>query len=383
MRQMSSVKHDAMNRLSTQSLLLLLWVFIQSYLYSANYVLTELEATKYIREATNLLQGTGLSSWGYLFYLTEISIIGLFKFFGINIQWVVAVHLLINLSATYYLRKAILDCTNHQTANIGTAAFIIFLPIQQFNFQLQTESIFLSLIIFHTYYSIQTIRGEKNSILKLFIIQAFLIFTRPPGILWLLPTSYVAYKYLQRVTNNKSLKWIGLLLVLTTILATDYILQNSNQLNLLLPFQNQSIICGVPSQLGSGITESSADPNSILGLLLYLKDNFGNFLKLSAQKASSFFFLYRPYYSKIHNLFLICWITPIYFLALAATWSYRKNYRAAINLCIIAIGVTFLMVVFSCDDWHNRFALSVFSYFIILSSIGLHDMKIKMTPKEN
>jgi hypothetical protein len=135
----------------------------------------------------------------------------------------------------------------------------------------------------------------------------------------------------------------------------------------MLPFRDEDIICGLPSVTHAVAITTSSESNSIFGLLFYVTHNFGQFIRLAWHKTIAFFGLYRTYYSPWHNIYLITYFSLVHIFAVAAISFWVKKNLYKFLYFLSAIFMTWLTVMLTCDDWHNRFYLSISPYLIILS----------------
>jgi len=122
-----------------------------------------------------------------------------------------------------------------------------------------------------------------------------------------------------------------------------------------------------------GLTNPSFYEKNILGLILYFKDNFIILTKVSIYKIILFFTGWRPYYSFLHNLFILVFHIPIYLLFCIYFLKFRKFDQFEsftifyILLSSIFVGVTFV-------DWSGRFIMFILPFIIIYASKSLFNI---------
>jgi len=134
-------------------------------------------------------------------------------------------------------------------------------------------------------------------------------------------------------------------------------------LNFVLPFAEEHIICGVRTVRAN----RAAYGNSLWSILNYIFDHPTQFLRLALLRTLAFFGLYRSYFSAGHNLYLAIYFFPIYVLVLLSLKEWWQKNRSLILYSLSLIFITWGTVMLSCDDWHNRFFLSLVPVFYILS----------------
>jgi hypothetical protein len=193
--------------------------------------------------------------------------------------------------------------------------------------------------------------------------------TRPTGLLFIPPVAIYLSTLATRnrhVFARASLAVLGGLFFLFMV---DKALGAGGEFDFMLPFRTEDIICGTPTLLNPVAIKTAANGNSVGGMLFYMTHNSGQFLRLAWLKTIAFFGLYRPYFGRVHNIYLVVFFYPLYLMAAGAFrfWA-EKNGRALVYL-LSTIGVTWLTVMLTCDDWHNRFFLGI-SPFALLLALG-------------
>jgi hypothetical protein len=108
------------------------------------------------------------------------------------------------------------------------------------------------------------------------------------------------------------------------------------------------------------------DGDSIYGLFYYIVHNFGQFSRMAFLRSRAFFGLLRTYYGTGHNVYLAAFFYPQYIAALLSIKWWLKNnpYRFLFLSCCILM--TWGTTLLTCDDWHNRWFLSISPFLIIL-----------------
>ena len=104
-------------------------------------------------------------------------------------------------------------------------------------------------------------------------------------------------------------------------------------------------------------------------LWYYLLHNFSHFLQFAGIKLQYFFLMTRSYYSNLHNYFLLLNVIPVYLLSLYSYFTTKKYFGREIIIFITStILIYALTIVFQCDDYHNRFVLSIYPLFVLLAA---------------
>jgi hypothetical protein len=347
-------------------LLLVLWIVIQSFLIWQNGIVTTFEADKYISQAEYFLKTGHVSSNNYWLYSTQVFFIAAVIKLRLGFTVIVAVQLLLNLFATWMFYKlGVFLLKNTIPAFLLTFIFIVNIPYQVYNSFLFTESVFYSLTIIYSSYLLRLNKLTINNALVLILILGLLSITRPTGILFFGATAlYVFFRFFNHISFLKKLVIIcSTILVFFVILNT--MLQAGGSLDFMLPFKKENIICGVPTVDNAKI-KTFEKGNSVRGILYYIFNNEKQFFRLSKLKTISFFGLVRNYYSSFHNIVLVLFFYPFYLLAFAGAWKMFKRKEPAFLYLVAIILLYWLTTLLTCDDWHNRFILTVLPFIFLI-----------------
>ncbi len=347
-------------------LIVAFWILMQSLLLYFYGIETGGESMKAILEAENLIKGNGLSFTSTFFYLTEILLIYLNLKIGVGYWFVVSIQLAVNLVALLYFFKFLESFTQSRLiAFAGAILLICCVPYQQYNSFLYTESIFFSLSII---YSCFLIACKKITLKKVAIIVgllSLLCITRPSGIFFVAAT--IIYLFFQATLKMNFWKKIILFSSFTAIalVLLNAMMGAGGRIDILLPFNKQMIICEVPTNiLGLKNTPLKTD-NSISGLLDYILQYPQNFFRLSLLKLKAFFGLVRPYYSTSHNIILATYFYSLYLCIFLLLLRKIKQLPVAFVYFFAIIIIFALSVVLSCDEWGNRFFMTITPFLIV------------------
>jgi hypothetical protein len=343
----------------------LAWIIVQAVQFKEYGIVTGLEAIKYINEANHFLQFGTLSTNNFWLYSTQIFLIAGAIKLHLSFVIIVILQYSLNLFATwmfyqlaiYLLKKPIL-------AFLVTLIFIINLTYQVFNSYLFTESMFYSLTIIFSSYLLRIKKLTlKNGALLLALVMLLSV-TRPTGILFFgAACIYLFFRFMQQIGlwNKIAILCAAAFIFLFTL---NTMLQTGGELDFMLPFKQENIICGVNTNHNTQV-ETLEKGNSLKGLAYYVMHNKDQFLRLAKLKTVAFFGYTRDYYSKIHNAYLMIFFYPFYLLSIIGFVKLYKRKEKILIYLLIIIGLYWITTLLTCDDWHNRFILTV-SPFIFL-----------------
>lgn len=347
-------------------LLMLIWAAVEIYLLATNGIKIDGEAARVIREANNLINTGHFSAPNFFLYFTEIALVYLKIKLGFGFGVIIFIQLLLNLIALNYLYKFMLDhYASARLAMIGCILFLLCFPHQLYNSFLYTESIFFSLSVIYSCYLLNTVQFNSKRIIVLLSLLLLLCITRPTGIFFLgASIIYIFSKLSGRLSLLKRTAiFIGLAAAGLFIL--NMILGMGGGIDIILPFREEHIICGEPTVAAQTSINESSNNNSLAGLFYYITHNFSQFSRLAWLKTKAFFGLTRPFYSTAHNIFITAYFYPLYIFIVLAIARFRKAIPVSFVYFISITLIFWLSVVFSCDEWHNRFFLGLTPFLII------------------
>ena len=363
-------------------LIVLCWLVTTIIYLKIFGVVTILEARKYISEAERFINEGNFSAPRYWFYCITIFIIVIALKLKIGLTGAFVLQSLLNVFAWLFFYTELKKIFKiPATAFFVIIYLLIFLPYQSWIVYLYTESAFFSLILI--LFSV-LMRYKPVGIKNLLIIGLALllvIISRPLGILF----AGSVYVYLFYTAPKKwkiILSFCSIIFFLFSIYTINTIFSTIADWSITQAFEEESIICDLP-----GINTTypklylAASGSPIYKLFFYVTHNFGHFLHFTGVKLQYFFLMTRPYYSKAHNYFLLVNTFTIYFLVIAGFFIKKATFNGEVLVFLItSIALYTLTIIFQCDDYHNRFILSIYPFFVILAartaeSVGLHFFK--------
>ena len=351
-------------------ILILLWLlFFLLHLYFYGIVIN-LEAEKYIHEAQNIINKKGFSAIRFWFYSSTIFIIIVALKLKIGFTGAVIFQSAFNLSALLFFYKSIYYIFNRSSLIpfIIICVAILFSPYSSWNVFLYTESIFYSSILFLTATIVNHNYNKTNSgIYAIIIALTIAILSRPLGVLFI--PAVIFYFY---IGLSKKLKFIIIPITAIGIIILIYIINiiftTTSDTTIILSAKQQCVVCGIlPYSNAKLILLKEGSQGA--QLYYYISHNFSNFASLALQRSYAFFFMIRSYYSTQHNILLLAFIIPIYTLSIISFFLKKeKIYKPIFYFMLISITTFALAIMLQCDDYHNRFILGLFPFFLIFSA---------------
>ena len=357
--------------------LFVVWSFVQAFLINKYGIVTTNEAIKYKREAFNWILHKNFSEQKYIFYSAYIFIHVLFIKLGIEMVGVYLFQLLVNLVASFFFYKtAVTIYKNNSVAFIAALLLILCFSWQYWTVCLYSESFFCSLVIIFTYCLFGISKTNKLKYLYAVLVFCILLCARPAGIFFI---PVIAWLFVFRLIEVKRLPSAVLIMLCISaffLWLLYYEMNSSADFNFIKPFVQQNVICDVPYK---AISKQTNYDDTVSGVLLYIKQNPFDFLKLCTLRFIAFWSLTRSFYSEAHNWMLRLFFYPLYFFALIKLRRQIKFNCYFIVYCLSVLIVFTISVMLTCDEWSNRFIMPVLPIIILLAAYGL----FKLLPKRN
>ncbi|MEO5942790.1 MAG: hypothetical protein ABIP30_12795 [Ferruginibacter sp.] len=135
---------------------------------------------------------------------------------------------------------------------------------------------------------------------------------------------------------------------------------------------DQSLICDIPDTNGNKNIVLSDNSSQLYQLFFYITHNFSIAFKLALVRLRYFFLMVRDYYSMAHNTYLMVYLISIYLLII---FRFKKVYTALskpLGAFILSVILLFALTIsLQCDDYHNRFFLTLMPIFITLTVVAV------------
>jgi hypothetical protein len=349
-------------------ILFIVWAIINGLIIYSNGIISYGEAEKYITEAHTLIKTGSLSATNFWFYFTQISLLAIAFKFKLGYAFVVMVQLFFSAWALLSFYRLAASLFSKQTAFIGALIFLLNYYYHEFNTYLQTESLFHSFIIIFSADLVRLGKLTLRNAVIIFFSTVLICITRPTGLL-LLPgiALYLFFAFFKTISTRLKIGIVATCSMAFLVLM-NAVIGSKGEWDFMLPYLDERIICGVPTL--HHFVDIKTDPNgdSIYGLYYYIVHNFDQFIRMAYLRSKAFFGLLRTYYSRGHNIYLAVFFYPLYAAALLSLGWWWKHHANRFLFFCCAVLMTWGTTLLTCDDWHNRWFLTI-SPWIILASL--------------
>lgn len=349
-----------------------IWLILQVYFFKRFGIVSDFEAPKYIEQGHHFIAHGSYTSNNFIFYSTEILLIALGLKTGFGFELAISVQIIINALSVYCFYKTILLFTGSYKASLlFTIVFLSMIYYHLYNVHLFTESLYYSFTTIYAYllFSIKKLRIQ-SFIIILFCL-ALLYFTRPTGIFFILPTLlYLLLKFYKGKT-----KLLPALLIIAGIILMYFLLnlamKSGGEFDFLLPYSSKMIICGVPTIDTPIAITLPVEKNTLSSLWYLITYHTSLFFNLAIKRMLAFWGVIRPFYSLPHNIFIAIYFYTLYFLIITGIKQSIKIFLPEIAFFLVVVLLVMLTSMLSCDEWHNRFILSLLPYLLYLTCLSI------------
>ena len=259
---------------------------------------------------------------------------------------------------------------NTRAAFIATLAVILYIPIQQWNRCLLTESIFISLVLLFIWAC--SIENKKSKWLSLFIIAIAAASVRPNGGTLLITCLVIYYIHFINSIQKKNI-YIIVGVCIGTLLYLLNACTDTFYSFLLNSFNKGEVICEYPGWTVTIHTlhENNHSTGSIIKTFLLFYDHPVESIQLAVYRLIALWTDLRAYYSYIHNVFIGIFLLIGYSMAVIGFIQSKKIYRELFLITIIYTGLNSLLVMITYADWDGRFLSPLLPIVFIWSGLGI------------
>jgi len=268
--------------------------------------------------------------------------------------------------ATYFIAMRLYS---HRAGFVAALLFICFLDLQNWNFYIYTDSLFVSMTVI----ALAAILWAKGSwrILVIVPLVLFAVSIRPNGVILL--SAWACY--LMILAWGAGYRKIVVFILLVTagagLLVIDPYLSAQRE-ELVVQYAKGIVIWGYDqiSVTDVGAIELlQTDQHVFIALIQYVFAAPVRVLELFFLKIWYLFLHTRPFYSTFHNIAIVLCLVPVYIMAVVELCRYKS--WSPDKMLLIAVGAfQMLLVGATYTDWNGRFLLVILpSVFIFASPV--------------
>ena len=327
----------------------------------------------YLREARNIINGDisifeHKTKFGYLIFLIP------FLYFDLPLYKIVLFQIVLTSISSFCLYKISEKYFSKLAGVICMGIFLLYFPLQIRNFYILTETLFINLSIIFSFFIVYF---NKKNLIPIIMLLLFLISIRPNGIIFLFSFLICLFFFLIKKEKYTYLSLYLITSIIIFIPVINFLNTYLYDLNLLKSL-NRGIIWGYSfetqkvcksSCLGIELINNNY-PNSIFGYIQFISINFVLYFKIFFYKIFWMILRARPYYSDLHNLYILFFNIFLYSSFIYGFFKKPKNlYSLKFINCYLLLSMILVGLTFA--DWSGRFSLYILPFIMIFSSHGL------------
>ncbi len=351
------------------SILIVSWLLVNSILYYALGIKYAIDTTRFDSEANAWLQGQFEFSYRF-WYSGYIALLALCKLIFNSIYPSIVFQYLLSFISILLFYTGLSNILKNKTAAfIAALLVIVYIPIQQWNTCLLTESIFISLILLFIW--ALSIESSSKKWMCLFSIAILASTIRPNGGI-LLITCAALYS-IQKIQSGKYLN-IQFYIVAAAGLILLHNFTDTFYQFLLDSFNKGEVICGYNGWTYS-TASSQVDDNSsgsITKIIDLIQSNPIKSMQLFAGRFVALWMDVRAYYSITHNIFIGIFLVFSYSTAIVGFIKFHTEYTHLKWTSIIYCGLNSLLIMVTYADWDGRFLAPLLPMVFIWSGLGIY-----------
>ena len=349
--------------------------FLSDYINSANftdgYILGG-DSNRYINGATNLInfeypKDRELSYIGYIFF------IAIFQYLSLSLTFVTLTQIILTILSGLCIYQISKKLSSEFGGLFSISLYLFYFPLQIRNFYILTETIFICVLIFVIYF---LVFFKKKYLPLLVFLILFYIIIRPHGIL-IVPSLILASLTWILINKKYKLFFISVLLFIILLIPFfEFLNLHLEKVNIIKRIAKGGVINGYEHESNFlEFTTPLNTKNDLFSLIGFFIFNFETFCISVYKKFLFFIFRVRPYYSEIHNFYLVFFnfiYLPLSIYGIIKN-KYNKNFSIYFQYYLIIFFI--LGAILSLVDWSGRFSLYILPILFIFSGVGINEIK--------
>jgi hypothetical protein len=351
------------------SILIISWVLINSVLYYALGIKYAIDTTRFDIEADAWLHGQVEFSYRF-WYSGYIALLAGSKLIFNSIYPSIIFQYLFSLTSILLFYNGLCKILNNKTAGfIATLLVITYIPIQQWNTCILTESIFISLILLFIW--ALSIESSSKKWLVLFTVAILASTIRPNG--GILFITCAALYSIQDIQSEKYLN-IKFYIIAAIGLILLHNFTDTFYKFLLDSFNKGEVICGYNGWTfpnGTAYIEND-ERGSITKIIDLIQSNPIKSLQLFASRFIALWMDIRAYYNITHNIYIGFFLLFTYSTAIIGFIQFHSEYTRLKWTTLIYCGLNSILIMVTYADWDGRFLAPLLPVIFIWSGLGIY-----------
>ena len=338
------------------------------------------DSRRYIGMAEYIISYGRLESFYQVFYAIPIFLLAMFRRFFDDglVAFVLFQSLLSTVAAIFVYQSASKLFDDRRAGFIAAAIFLLWLDCIQWNTAIMTESIASSLICF-TIYRLVVFKGAARDFVILGVLLTLSLTTRPTGVLSIVGVAFFLLSFYREALKQRPAvrAFVVAVLLMAFVFVARLMLNEwdftdqyvkGNIVTYMDVIQGQAHYHESLRLDTTGIALPDPGRSPIKKIIFFIVDNPLHFAKAAVLKVFYLVSFYRPYFSTLHNVYTLLWLSVVYFLFYLGLRAIgRKPIR---SYCLAMIVANCLLVALAAADWDNRFYLPMQPAIVLLAGGG-------------
>ncbi len=360
--------------------LVFVWTIVHLLVFWRLGIRTLYDSKGYVAAADYFLAEQSLQDMHHVFYAVPILILALTRFlFGDTVVPFLILQILTSGLAMVALYKTAVKAFEEQAAGFfSVLLFLLWWDNIQWNTAVLTESIFCSLTMLILYI---VISGDRT--LRYYVTIAsmaiILFLTRPTAVVVIVGIVGYALAENWQMIGSKiwRVRMVFVLLAVVSVVAAGLMFHHwdfteqyveGNIVTYMNTIKDSDLYYESLRLSTEQLILPDPDKPSIVKIVTFVYQNPIHFLKAFFLKIGYLVTGVRPYYSSMHNCFIIIWMIFIYFLFYLGVRTLKdRNIKL---LVFIIICVNGSLVGISTVDWDNRFYVPMQPVIVLMAAGG-------------
>ncbi len=357
------------------------WMVIQVFAFFIFGISTPIDTGLYLENAHSILTDDWPSGREF-FYTSYSFLLAVLLLLQIKIEAIIIIQIIVGVWAVFAVYKITQSITHGNfTAFLAAMLYTGWFEFQQWNQIVYTDALFANGVVI-TLYLLMIARTPWQQVM-VFLLIIFVALLRPPGVGFVVALgcslifgSHIFTRgsvLLKTVLITAVLLIAGIAVKAVLAVFVDSFIDSYSKAEIIYP----DISLGIAPPDHLIIPNENQMP--IVRLTLFIVFNPVYFLKISALKAALFLGHAKPYYSLLHNLYILLYLGATYFFAL---WGMRRfpDRRLGIFMLLFT-GFQVTTVALTSENWDGRFLLPVLPWVFIAAAVGVSGFRQKVWGK--
>lgn len=361
-------------------ILVVVWAIVHGFLFWHFGMRDLFDSAGYVQGADFLLNHGKFEDTHHVFYSVPIVVIAFFRWlFPHQVLPFLIFQCVASGLATWTLfRSGAKVFTNAWAGFSSGILFLAWWDNIHWNTAVMTESLFCSFACI-LLYQLVCFREKKGQYFVIIFVLVLIFFTRPTGIVLIVGTiAYFLYRHWGMLSVNPVRKYS--VIALCVVVASASALIMFTHWDFTDQYKRGNIVTYVDTLEGDSLYHSSLRMNpvdlelapeewpTIRKMAYFIHHNPIHFFRTASLKVWYLLTGVRPYYSALHNSYLIAWMAGLYFLSFKG-WRRVKEAPVAVY-AVSVIVVNCALIAISTIDWDNRFYIPMEPGIVLLAGGG-------------